>query len=296
MNVLQRKKLLVETSAVPPAIGQSSGQHVAHFNEEVAENLLCTSTYVRKETLRLWVCEVIELAQLVDLSPTLSDAFSWWKERYGRQPKLQGFVDSAFLRKQISLTDQDTRGAALELAQLALDVIDKFDLTFKSRTQNSCGCQIGGVAVDADGNSLLADLSRFRHEFLREVEGCPINDYLQIAHKKGRAVRFAACEHLDKNKGTRALRAPLLEIITAQKEIRCVACGSIGDQVIAMEQPAAYTLVHTDNSFNVLCECTGRNHHQIRSNASFAPKIPKGEAFPHAKADPSAPTAPQGDD
>jgi hypothetical protein len=274
---VSKKKLLIDTSAVPPAIGQSSGPHIKHFENEVEGATLCTSTYIRKETLRLWVCEVIELAQLVDMSPTVSDAFGWWKEHYGRQPKLQGFVDSAFLREQITLTNEDTHGAALELAQFALDLIDKFDLTFKSRTQNSCGCQIGGVEVDADGNALMTDLPRFRREFLKEVVGCPINGYLQIENEKGRAAKFVACEHLDKNQSTRALRAPLMQLVEAKKEIRCIACGSIGDQVIAMEQPAAYTLIHTDNSFNTLCKCTSRNHHQIRSNASFQPKIPKDE-------------------
>lgn len=274
---MQKKKLLIDTSAVPPAIGQSSGPHIEHFKREVAGATLCTSVYIRKETLRLWVCEVIELAQLVDMSPSVSDAFTWWKERYGRQPKLQGFVDSAFLRKEIALRDDDTHGAAIELAQFALDLIDNFDLTFRSRTQNSCGCQIGSIEVDADGNSLMTDLPRFRREFLKEVEGCPINNYLQIDNEKGRAAKFAACQHLNRNRATLALRAPLLQVIEAKREISCVVCGSIGDQVIAMEHPAAYTLLHTDNSFNTLCKCTGRDHHQIRSNASFQPKIPKDD-------------------
>lgn len=275
--MLKHKKLLVDTSAVPPAIRHSSGPHIEHFDQEVADGILCTSTYIRKEALRLWVCEVIELAQLVDMSPTVSDAFSWWSDKFGRKPKIQGFVDVHFLRQQIQLKEDDPHGAAVELAQFALDVIDKFDLTFKSRTQNSCGCQIGGVDVDADGNALLETLGNFRREFLKDVVGCPVNEYLQVKNDKGRVAKLAACKDFDESADTKLLRAPLQKILRKQGEIRCRACGSIGDHVIALEQPAVYTLIHTDNSFNTLCKCTGRDHHQIRSNASFQPKLPKDQ-------------------
>lgn len=282
---MSKKKLLIDTSAVPPAIRQSSGPHIEHFDQEVADGMLCTSTYIRKEVLRLWVCEVIELAQLVDLSPTVSDAFSWWSDKFGRKPKIQGFVDVYLLRQQINLKEDDTHGAAVELAQFGLDVIDKFDLTFRSRTQNSCGCQIGGVEVEADGNALLETLGKFRREFLIDVVGCPVNDYLQVKNERGRVAKLAACEEFDENAETKALRRPLQKIMRKKGEVRCRACGSIGDHVIALEQPAAYTLIHTDHSFNTLCECMARDHHQIRSNASFQPKISKDEPLAQAEPD-----------
>lgn len=60
-----QQKILVETSAVLPAIGFSNSAHNAHFQSSVAQGGLYTSIYVRMETIRKWVCEAIEFAELV---------------------------------------------------------------------------------------------------------------------------------------------------------------------------------------------------------------------------------------
>jgi hypothetical protein len=39
----------------------------------------------------------------------------------------------------------------------------------------------------------------------------------------------------------------------------------IGDTVIALEQQAAWSLVHIDSAFDVFCEATGRNHKKVES-------------------------------
>ena len=271
-----KPKYLIETSAVLAATGFSSGPHSAHFDEQTADGELCTSFYVRKETLRRWVCDIIAFAQMVDMSSRVSDALTWWADEYGRKPKLLGQLIGAALRDKLNLSDDNTRGAAVEIAQIALDLIEIFDVKLVSRTRNTAGCRIGGSEVDVDGNRLLTDLSSFRDEFLKEVEDCPVNEFLQFRTPKGRTAKLLGCESM-KARGKAACES-LQVLYEGRAHISCVQCAKIGDPVIAMEQPGNTTLVHIDRSFDDLCECTGRNHKKIRSNASFKPKGTAGPA------------------
>lgn len=271
---MKDKRYLVETSAVLPALGYSSRPHNQHFADQVEGGSLVTSSYVRMETLRRWVCEIIEYAQMVEMSSSVSDAASFWKEAYGRKPKLQGFLDTALYRSGVKIEDANTHGAATEIAQIALDLIELFDLRLKGRTTNTCGCQIGGMAVEVDGNDLLGTLSAFRSEFQKNVTDCPVNKFLQFRNPKGRSARIVGCEHLDRDQDARAVRQPLKELYEAQKHVTCRECGRIGDQIIAMEHPTAFNLIHIDKSYDHLCKCTGHNHTRIQSNASFKPKAP----------------------
>lgn len=271
MKIKSGAHFLIETSAVPAALGFSSTPHVDHFDAEVAGASLCSSTYVRKEVLRRWVCEIIEFAQLMEMSSSVSNAISHLAEGFGRKPKLLGLIGTILHRGGIELAENDTHDAACEIAQIALDLVDMFDLKLKGRTNNTSGCKIGGTAVEVDGNNLLATLSVFRESFLWNVTDCPVNTFLQFKHPKGRTAKLVNCQHLDKNQEARDVRDRLKVLYERKAHVTCRECGRIGDQVIAMEQPASFTLIHVDRSFNHLCECTGRNHKHLRSNLSFKP-------------------------
>jgi hypothetical protein len=49
------KKYLVETSAVPVALGESTTRHSSHIAEATADGELWTSLYVRKEFIARWI-------------------------------------------------------------------------------------------------------------------------------------------------------------------------------------------------------------------------------------------------
>ena len=47
--------------------------------------------------------------------------------------------------------------------------------------------------------------------------------------------------------------------------VTCKECCTIGDAVIALEQPPSWCLVHLDNAFTEMCRAHGRPHKQIQS-------------------------------
>src|SRR5438105_4097457 len=70
----KHERFLVETSAVRPALGDSTPRHCAHFRGEVTGGDLITSVYVRMEFLRRWVCDAIRLALLIDRCGSVAEA------------------------------------------------------------------------------------------------------------------------------------------------------------------------------------------------------------------------------
>jgi hypothetical protein len=63
---MAKKKHLIETSAVPVALGESTPAHCAAFQEAVADGTQDTSVYIRKEFLHRWICYYIKMVFAVD--------------------------------------------------------------------------------------------------------------------------------------------------------------------------------------------------------------------------------------
>jgi hypothetical protein len=289
--VAKKPKYVIETSAVKAALGYSSSPHEAHFKSATADGELFGSAYIRKETIRRFVCEIIEFASLVEMSTSISDAESWWGEKYGRAPKLLSFIAGALRRKGIELQDHETHKGAVEYAQIALEMVQLFDADLGRMIPNSCGCKIGNKKLTVDGNQLMLSMNRFRHEFLQDVAACPINGFLQLGNPKGRTAKLLGNPETSRTQKIRDVCLPLknLHVTTPVPTVSCGECGGIGDPVIAMEQPRAYTLVHVDHSYNKLCVALDRKHKPIRSNASFMPRTPTTAAIALATTPVSSP-------
>jgi hypothetical protein len=151
------------------------------------------------------------------------------------------------------------RSAAKEFIHLAVGELRKFDRTFKLRTANACGCELGGKNLRIDYNHAFEDVRAFLEWFKSDPQ-CGINGFLAF-EKHGRAARLLAGDGVLKTQSG----AKLAEFKDAKTEIDCRKCGSIGDAVIALEQPHSWCLVHIDKDFVVLCEVQGRAHKQIPS-------------------------------
>ena len=51
----KRTDLLIETSALNVALGESTTNHIAHFDEKIGKGKLVSSTYIRNEFNGAWV-------------------------------------------------------------------------------------------------------------------------------------------------------------------------------------------------------------------------------------------------
>ncbi|MCY2952789.1 MAG: hypothetical protein NTU53_12575 [Planctomycetota bacterium] len=262
-----KKKYLVETSAVLPAIGFSNRDHNEYFRQTFGEGELYASIYIRMEVIRKWVCELIEFAELLDQCSTVSDAFLFWSQTYGRKPKVASDVVGWILRQRGIIGDLGSHQVAIEVAQKAVEILQAFDLCLPSKINNTCGCRRGGLPLAVDYRALLRELSRFRKDFLAGAMDCRIAVFLQLTNPKGRAGKLLNCPVVASDI---KIASPLQDIVNAQR-VACTQCKRIGDQVIALEQPAGVTLVHVDASYDILCACTGRDHVKIRSALSFKP-------------------------
>lgn len=249
---------LIETSALEPALGNSTPRHVAHFQQEAAGKRL-TSVYVRKEFLRRWFCDMIILATAVDQVGSVADALSLVAQEFGRGPKSALSALSRYLRERGSL--ENSTAAADEIASLAYRTLLLFDRSFDERVANACGCQIGDRTPEPDRQRLLDCLQAFYDDFVEPIVDCPVNAFLDLHNPRSRARSLTAHPKASKLDSV----AKLASYVDSKRVVSCPECGPIGDVVIALEQPADCSLIHIDSAFDVLCPVLERDHRRLKS-------------------------------
>jgi hypothetical protein len=167
------------------------------------------------------------------------------------------------LRQRGSIND--TRTAAEEIASDALVQLKLFDKVFAARISNMCKCQIGARKPKVDYNHLMSDLRTFYSEFRTPVTNCEVNDFLKLSGAHSRVRKILDDNHANKNKVVLALT----DLKEKTKWITCKECKTIGDVIIALEQPPSWIMVHVDRSFHELCRVLHRQHIPIRSVLSL---------------------------
>jgi hypothetical protein len=225
----KKRKYLIETSAVPAALRESTPAHCECFVEAVADGTCWTSIYIRKEFIRCWIHYCIRMAFLVDYYEDVARAQYYLEQDYGRGAKTGLHTVARFLQKNGIL--ENTRSFAKELAHLAVVTLRKFDRRFQKRTNNSCGCRIGGAELKVDFNHLFEDLRRFLQS-IDVVGDCPINSFLRL-DKRGPATRLLDQPNVV---GKTAAGEKLAKLRDRGKHITCKECATIGDAVIVLEE------------------------------------------------------------
>lgn len=254
----KKTKYLVETSAIPVALRESTPKHCQHFTESVADGVLFVSTYVRMEFIRRWIRDYVKLAALIDHFGNMADALDHVNQEFGiRRVKALNHLVTVVLRQEGEV--QNTRAMATEVARIAVAKLRQFDRTFVSRIPNTCGCRIGSRQLRVDFNDLFEDLRAFLRS-IDVVHDCPVNDFLKLG-KPGAAQKLLQHEKARKTK----VGAALSKYHEAATRVTCRECQRIGDAVIALEQPKYCCLAHIDRAFDHLCEATGRQHKLILS-------------------------------
>ncbi len=257
----KRKKYLIETSAVRAALGDSTVAQNQHLAAEVDGGTLWCSVYIRMEYIRRWFCDMSRMALTIDICSDVGDALVLLEQDF-KPRNVKGILASIakFLRDRGSM--KNTRQAAEEVASSAIRMIEHFDNVFPKRIPNTCRCQIGGMTPHKIAyNHLLVELHGFYESFLTPVQDCEVNDYLQLDRPRGRVAKLIE----DEKVRTMDLGKRLREYRDSRKWSTCKECSKIGDAVIALEHPASWCLIHSDDSFNELSRCLDRDHRQIKS-------------------------------
>jgi hypothetical protein len=256
----KKKKYLIDTSAVRPALGFSTSRHCDHFPQETKDGSLWSSVYIRMEFIRVWFCEFARIAFTIEHFDNVEEAMYYLEQEFSqRQNKSDIAGIGSFVNEMGPL--RNCRAASEEFASLAMRWLKTFDFVFPARIRNSCRCQIGGKTPNIDYNHFLADLHQFYEVFQTPVVDCEIKTALGLQKPMGRAASLIN----DPKAATLNVVTTLERQRRDKSEVTCVECARIGDAVIALEQPGAWMLIHTDKSFDDLCRVLGKDHKKILS-------------------------------
>ncbi len=265
---MAKKKYLIDTSAVPAALGESTPAHCQHFRDAVADGQSYTSIYIRQEFIRRWILYCIKMAFRIDHFQDLPSAMHHLNQEFSiRDVKTQNYLLAEMLRKKGSV--HSGRAMAKEFGRLAVGQLKKFDREFARRTSNSCKCKVGGKELKVDYNQMFDDLLDFRRLF-DPVDDCKVNDFLGLA-TTGKGARLLQKDRVEETKAGRQLA----KLKAGKKSITCTQCRRIGDAVIALDQPPSWCLAHIDEDFSVLCKATGRQNKKILSERAVDNDVPK---------------------
>lgn len=265
----KKRKYLIETSAVPVALRESTPAHCSHFADAVADGNCWTSIYIRKEFICRWIRSYIRMAFAVDYFQDLPTALYNLEQDFGiRDVKTSLHALAILLERKGSI--ENSREMAKELARLAIGSLRKFDRRFRSRTSNSCGCKIGGKELRVDFNHLFEDLRAFI-DSIKEVDDCPINEFVGVGGNRLAGKLLKGHDVASKTKSGKNLQA----LHDTGKWITCHRCKTIGDAVIALDQPPSWCLVHIDKDFEILCPAVDRKNKLIQPERAIDNDVPK---------------------
>lgn len=257
-------KYLVETSAVPAALGLSTTAHRQHYDEAVRDGRQWTSIYIRMEFIRVFYCELAHMAFFISQRPSVRDSLVLLSNRFSiRKIKVDMLALAALLDQRSAMHEPAL--AALEIGRLANLWLKTFDRTFREKTPNQVGCLIGNKRPTIDYKTLLRDLNAFYEDFTENVDDCPINDFLGMGSEQGKAHELLKETKLRKINSVNQLA----RILEAGRRFSCDKCRRIGDAVIALEQPEDQCLVHIDNAYNKFCVVLKREHKHLKSASAI---------------------------
>lgn len=252
-------KLIIETSCVPVALYETTRAHRAHFDSQIGDGELWSSVYIRKEFIRRWIRDYISAAMLVEHFGTVSEALAHIEQSFAARELKGGLhVIAALLQEKGLVTNAKAVGK--EIGRLAIGKLKKFDLLFRRRISNSCGCQVGAKPLRVDHNRFFEDLQAFI-DATDDFPNCPVNDFLNFSSVHGRARRLLS------HPAAAATKAGdnLARLVADGARVDCAKCARIGDAVISLEQPKSWQLVHIDHDFAALCDASGRQHRPVKS-------------------------------
>ena len=246
---MSKRKLLVETSAVRAKVGPTTEAHEQAFDNATVHSSLYTSTYIRMEFIRRWICSMIDMAVVVSRYGDVTSALTYLEQSFSiRDVKSYTACVAQFLKANGCLSNSDA--AAEELARTAFHWMRRFGKLFPGRIQNRSRCKRGGNVLRIGSfATIIEDTARFHSSFKSPITNCEVGSFLKLnsIHSESKKV----LENID-DKQVQSL-AHVRKYAQDQTHLTCKECERIGDFVIALEQTRMYSLVHVDSAFSFLC-------------------------------------------
>lgn len=258
---MAKRKFLIDTSAVPAATGHSTPEHCRAYVGCIAGGTAWTSVYIRKEFLLRFISDGIVMALAMAQCRSPSDALHLLSQDF-KTRRIKSIVSQIARIMEERGGLRNVKVAAEEFASATIQWLELFDELFASMTQNHSGCRIGGLNRDIDYDELLDELHKFYIELHENITTCGVNDYLDVKNGASKAARIFADDKADRTDAAKGLKKILSR---GTPWIDCKNCPTIGDVIIALEQPPSWTLVHTDGAFDDLSRCLGKNHEKVPS-------------------------------
>ena len=169
-------ELLIETSALNVALGESAPNHIAHFQEKIGEGKLFSSTYIRNEFNNAWVKPYLQMVGVFRHYDSVDDAIAYLSEDFSsRKIKVNLRAVGKLLEAKNAGKPSD---ASVEIARLAFHLQLRFDRAFKSRIRNRSKCQIGEKKLMMDFNSLMESIRHF-FTLTAQVDDCEVKEFLK---------------------------------------------------------------------------------------------------------------------
>ena len=155
----KKTELLIETSALNVALGESTNDHITHFHDKIGKGKFVSSTYIRKEFNGAWVKPCLLMVGVFRQYDSVDAAIAYLSEDFSsRKIKLNLRAVGRLLE---SKNANDPSVASVEIARLAFHLQLRFDRTFKSRIRNRSKCQIGEKKLMMDFNRLMESIRDF---------------------------------------------------------------------------------------------------------------------------------------
>lgn len=254
MSDKSKAKYLVDTSCVPLVLGESTAAHVETFNSATQGGNLFSSVYIRKEFIKGWIASYLNLACCVNHFDSVDQALFHLEQEFSiRDVKRIVHALGVMLREKGVVNN--VAEAAVEILRVAVVKMKKYDARMKSRIDNKCGCLIGAKSLAVNYDDWVKSVEEFTAS-VGPVEDCPLNDFLQIESATGKAGAFCEDDGVAKTRAGGNLK----KIVVSGQRIGCKKCATIGDAVIALEQPPSWRLLTLDNDFSALCNKTKRGY------------------------------------
>lgn len=257
----KQNKLLIETSAVRAKVGPATKAQEQAFDTLAGSSRLYTSTYIRMEFIRRWVCDQITIAVTVSRFRDVKDALVYLEQDFSSRSVKSYIACIASMLSERKAFD-NPKLAAEELSRNAYHWLRRFDKCFPSRTQNKTRCQRGGSEMQIGSfATILADLAKFQIAFKTPILDCEVNAFLKLNDSRSESVKLSKLV----NEKQVACIKHLHKFAASSKPLTCTECERIGDLLISLEQTRTYSLVHTDGSFDFLCNARGMPHLKLAS-------------------------------
>ena len=207
---------------------------------------------------------------------TTQDAFYYFAQQFNDRNNIMllSILGQILQQRMIDLNDPTHKEiAASEIWRVIKELDRKFALMFIDCGDNRTHCVRAGVEINFDADDKLLEAERFIKEFsgTNHRPNCRVDDLIEKRYREEAAgfVQKATTVTGQAAEGFRKQAKRVDNVLKGTAARTCAQCASMGDAVITLQAPRQMRLVHTDNSFNYLCEVTKQEHLKLDYPGTF---------------------------